>query len=510
MKHVDAILDVLVETRKRGRGAVTFIRVQSADSLSDALATLLRQREWKWHEIDAADCDDGHQLLERAKGLTVDPNDVWLVYNLPDSRGADGDPRFYQSMAKDLNLIEVVGGARIVFLVGVPQMQAISRLAPQLWQRKRAFSAWPEKEEVEQRAVKVDVSAGPGQSGGTDLVEGGTGDALVAALTGQLKASTSKHEKSRLFQKLALVLAGLERVEAARTAATKAARGFKDEGDMRSLAQCYELLGSLAEKRGNVDVARDWIGFALDSWTAVGDELRTSECHAKHGHLSYVLGDREQAAQQFQLAIEIDEALDHKNKVSAGLRRLGLMAEEEQKYKLADKLYNDAADICRELEDDIGLSRSLHSLGRLHERMGSYVEAFNFHRQSLELKEGLGDRLGMATSYHHLGNTYFFTREYEQAKACYGQALEIEDEVGDHQGRASTLQQLGEVSMAEYRWGDALWYFMAAHHLWRQLGSPQVHAVQVHIARASEMLDEATVAQVKADVKEKLSEYTAR
>ncbi len=473
----------------------------------------MRAEGWKWHEIDARDCDDGHELLLRAKGLTVDENDVWLVYNLPEAGGPDADPNFYTSMADDLGLIEVLGGPRMVVLVGVRQMQAFVKLASNLWSNKRAYTAWPVPEEpTTRRPMQVDPSAAP-QPGDSQMrasTEGGAdAETVIKAIGHRLQATESALERAKLFQRLGLVLASQDRLEEARTSATKGAKLYKDSGDLRGLGQCYELLCSLAERRGNVDVARDWIAFALECWQGVGDgeENRVSECHAKYGHLSYVLGDREQAAQQFQLAIEIDEHLGHRAKVAAGLRRLGLMAEEEQKYKLAEKLFEDSATICNELDDQVGLSRSYHAKGRLFERMENYVAAFDMHKKSLELKEKIGDKLGAATSYHHLGNTYFFTRELDQAKQCYQQALAIEDEVGDHQGRAATLQQLGEVSMAEYRWGDALWYFMASHNLFRNLGSPQAHVVSLHIARATEMLDEETVDQIKMDVSAKMAEY---
>lgn len=502
-KQIRQIVEALNEAKDRGRGALCFARCQSPEEIEEARQGLRAETSWRWHEIDAGDVDSGHELLTRARGLSVDPEDVWLAYNLPVGGGARGQPDFYRSMADDLRQVEVVDGARVVFLIGVGQMRAFGDFAPKLWQRKRCFVAWPPSGE---RSTRPETQTyRPSQDGGA--AEGKQAEAVLYALSERLKVVEGKTERARLMHRMGLVLASMGQVEKARLATTKGAKLYKDAGELRGLGQCYELLSSLAERRGNISAARDWIQFATGTWQNVQDEDRLSECYAKGGHLSYVMGDRENAAQQFQLAIEIDEALGNKAKVSAGLRRLGLMAEEEEKYQLAEKLFRDATDLVKEVKDDVGLSRCYHHLGRLYERMGNYSEAFNQHKASLELKEKLGDRLGIATSYHHLGNTYFFTREFDQAKSCYTQALAIEDEVGDNQGRAATLQQLGEVNMAEFRWGDALWYFMAARELWRLLGSPKVHAVQLHIARAKEMLDEETVEKVEADVRGKMSEY---
>ncbi len=509
VKEVDTIVAALSEARERGRGALTFVRCQSKEATDEALGKFLGTTGWNWHEIDAGDCVSGHQLLTRAKGLTVDEDDVWLATNLPPAQGPNGRPDYYQAMAEGSSLVDVLGGPRMVIFVGVPQMQAIVRNCQELWKRKRAFVAWPIPEVQEKpRAVHVQAGAAP-QPGDAFANAAMQGDpaVVIQALTQQIQNVQSATEKGKLFHRLALVLGTQGRVEEARVSATKAAKIYKEASDPRGLAQCYEVLGSLAERRRNIEVARDWIGFALESWSQIEDKSRCSECRAKLGHLNYVLGDREQAAQHFQLAIELDESLGEKLKVAAGLRRLGLMAEEEQKFRIADKLYDDSLQLCREEGDEVGVSRSLHAKGRLYERSQDYGQAFEMHKESLAIKEQLNDRLGMATSYHHLGNTYLFSRDFAQARTCYQQALQIEDEVGDNQGRAATLQQLGEVSMAEYRWGDALWYFLAAHALFRQLGSPVAHTVALHVNRATEMLDEETVEQIKTDVREKMSAY---
>lgn len=520
MKEVVGVIDALTDARGRGRGVLTFVRCQSDAEVQHAREKFLQVPDFTWHELDASEVEDGKRMLERAKALTADEADAWLCYNLPSDKGDRARPWFFEEMVDTSHLVEVLGGPRIVVLVGIPQMQAFVRTCPELWRKKGAFVGWPVVAQAGggggQHAVHVSAQANP-TAGPTPNVTLTAAQAshVVDAITTELGKATTPMEKAQLFQKLGLVLMGMNQIEQARVAATKAARAYKLEGQLTGLGQCYELLASLAEKRGNLDVARDWMSHAIETWHQVGVEERVAECHAKKGHLSYVMRDRETAAQQFQLAIEIDEALGNKSKVSAGLRRLGMMAEDEQKFKLAEKLYSDAADLLHklleenpdDLQSKVGLSRCFHHLGRMHERMHDYLEAFNQHRESLRLKEELGDKLGIATSYHHLGNTYFFTEEYDQARQCYTQALAIEDEVSDHQGRASTLQQLGEVSMAEDLWGDSLWYFLAAREIWKQIGSPLRHTVELQVQRVSENLDEHTIDQIRNDVIEKTKDY---
>ena len=147
------------------------------------------------------------------------------------------------------------------------------------------------------------------------------------------------------------------------------------------------------------------------------------------------------------------------------------MAEEEQRYEVAERFYDDAASLVEEVGDRMGLSRCYHHKGRLKERMGDYAQAFDLHKQSLELKEALGDTAGMATSFHHLGNTYFFTKDMNRARECYEKALEIETMVNDHPGRAGTLQQLGAIEAALFQWSKAYAYYAAAERVWRKISA---------------------------------------
>ena len=509
-EHTEAVVEALLEAKARGRGMIAFVRCQSPEAVEAAANQFRGLDGWQWHDMDAGDFEDGHEMLTHAQALSVDPEDVWVAFGVPNGEGPDGKPGFYEAMKDDAQLIAVVGGPKLIVLGGIPQLRSFSKLTPDLWRRKRVFTAWPTPE----RSSDAPAAGRPRSRRDGDVPTAGAQQAvsgdptlILEALSARLQSAERPEDKAKLFNRLGLVLQQIGRIEDARVATTKAARLYKETGDVRGLGQCYELLATLAERRGNLENARDWMQYALEIWISAADESRASECHAKLGHLSYVLGDREAAAQQFQLAIEIDEALDDKAKVSAGLRRLGLMAEEEEKYKLAEKLYNDAADLVRELGDKVGLSRCHHHLGRLYERMALYSEAFEWHRKSLELKEELGDRLGIATSYHHLGNTYFFSREFDQARELYLRALTIEDEVGDHHGRASTMQQLGECCMLQDSWADALWYFLASQYLWKLLGMPQQRMAGRLVKEAIEMLDADVAEQVQKDVDEKMAYY---
>ena len=486
MKEIQIVAEALGKARMQGRGCFCVVRCTTPESVAEARAALQRVEAWTWYDLDATHYASGHDLVA---AVPLGPQDVAVAFSLPGPE----KPTWHQSLSEEAAALEGPNGPRLVAIVGLKQMKAMNDLAPRVFRAKKAFVAWPEPEMVAGTAAPPPSAPAPGAPGGPDP------EHVAAAIEAKLNLMESGPEKARLMLRLGLIRAQQGRVESARVCGTKVARLFKEAGDLRGLAQSYELLATLAEKSGNGEQAIEWLQHALDAWHGSGDEANKADCHAKIGHLFYVRGGRDRAAQHFQLAIEIDEALGNKAKVAAGLRRLGLLAEEEQKFPLAEKLYSDAADVVRSLNDRVGLSRCYHHLGRLCERMGEYREALKWHTESLALKEELSDRLGMATSLHHLGNTHLFLKDLASAREHYEKALVIEQEHGDFQGRAATTQQLAEVAMYDHRWPDALRDYLVAQQLWRQLGSPLAGLVAPQIAQAKELMDPASIEEIELE-----------
>ena len=506
MTVVASVVRAMQEARTGRQGAVCFVRCIDGASVRAALDAFLdHDGDWTWHEIDATTVADLRGAFARARALLIDPQDACILYGLPGARGAEDVAEWYASLGDPRAVVDADGGIRVVVLVGVAQMQALVKHAPRIWARKKAYVAWP---------TAPSGPAGAGPSPGRTGREPGAvqmdpaavksiGDdpaALGDYIEARLGGVTGVHDRAKLALKLAKLRAISGDVERARIFATQSARGFKDENDLEGLAQTYELLGSLAERRGNLGVAQDWMRHAAEMWSQLGDESRTAACHAKLGHLAYVLGDRGTAAQQFQMAIEIDEALGNKSNVAAGLRRLGLITEDEGNFALAERLYGQALEIAEQVGDKMGVARTYHHLGRLAERKGDYAEAHHQHSRSLAVKQEIGDRPGLATTLHHLGNTYFFSNDFARAREFYEKALALEADLNDHQGRAATLKQLGDVDVAEFRWEEALRHYISAYRIWKYLESPLHQAVAANITRVKEMLDESVIDDIEREV----------
>jgi tetratricopeptide (TPR) repeat protein len=432
-----------------------------------------------------------------------------LLHGIPDD-SSDESLAFYKALEVRQGEVNCSGGPRVVVLLTIPQLRSISRLAKPVFDDKRAFVAWPVQE----------IAQGTGSSTSTDeeldsatqTFTGGSrtsvsredAEKVVKKLREQASTMADTPARAQIILKIALIQSAQGMLEEARVTGTQAARIFKKLNDMQGMAQCYEVMGSLAERRGNFRIAKDWMRYACEAWRGVGSEIRTAEVNAKLGHLCYVTGDHENAAVHFQEAISIDEALGNDMKVSAGLRRLGMLALDQEQFDVSEKLFLDAKDICKRLGDNVGLSRCTHQLGHLFERMGRFDDALEWHAQSYEVKTNLGDRLGMATSRHHMGNTHLMKKDYDEAIRCYQEALEIEEDEGDKQGMANTLLQMGEVANDQHRYEDAVFFFAAARSFYEEAEAALAMILIKRVERMFDLIEERNVRAIERDVQRRM------
>ncbi len=504
LKALEPVLHSLLQARDFRRGVLAAVRCGTPEEVDAAVETLLSTDHGLAFEIVAPGegATSGEAALASAKSSCRSLNAVVIWRRLPKPRLTGEDP-WYATLGKAVEELEKPGGARVLIVATMREIKGLVENAPKFWQRRRTLAAWPEPPRPQTAGPTPPVrpsQASPDQPGAVMMTADGATqdpDAIVAHLE-ERAAAAQGIERARGYLRIALVRNAQHRLDDARSNAMRAAKIFKDLTEARGLGQCYEVLGSVAERIGDIPEAQEWISQAVEAWHTLGEDVRKAECHAKLGHLAYVRGDRERAAEQFQLAIQIDEALGNLDKVAAGLRRLGLLAEEEQKWPLAEKLYRDALEIVAKKGDEPGLARCHHHLGRLYERMGDYDRALERHEEARQLKERLDDRVGLATTYHHLGNVHFFKRLWDDARYYYHKALYIESDLKDRQGLAATNQQLAEVAMNEFEWDQALAQFLLAQHLWKQLGSPIHVALNAPIKRAKDMVDKAVIAAAEA------------
>ena len=122
------------------------------------------------------------------------------------------------------------------------------------------------------------------------------------------------------------------------------------------------------------------------------------------GILAQDRGDYDEAARQYQRALDINERLGDQAGMATSYGQLGILAQDRGDYEEAARQYQRALDIFERLGDQAGMASSYGQLGILAQDRGDYDEAARQYQRSLDTFERLGNQAGMATSYSQLGN----------------------------------------------------------------------------------------------------------
>ena len=85
------------------------------------------------------------------------------------------------------------------------------------------------------------------------------------------------------------------------------------------------------------------------------------------------------------------------------IHQLGMIAQDRGEYDEAARQYQRALDINEQLGNQVGLAGGYHQLGVLAHTRGDYEEAARQYHRSLDIEERLGDQVGQARTYSQLG-----------------------------------------------------------------------------------------------------------
>jgi tetratricopeptide (TPR) repeat protein len=163
------------------------------------------------------------------------------------------------------------------------------------------------------------------------------------------------------------------------------------------------------------------------------------------GILAQHRGDYDEAARQYQRALDIKKRLRDQPGLASSYHQLGMLAQMRGDYDEAARQYQHSLDIKERLGDQPGLASSYHQLGMLAQMRGDYKEAARQYQRALDINERVGDQARMAPGYHNLGILAQDRGDYDEAARQYQRALDIRERLGDQAGIAASYGQFGNL-----------------------------------------------------------------
>ena len=269
--------------------------------------------------------------------------------------------------------------------------------------------------------------------------------------------------------------------------------------DSADRAMYAGLLGNLARSRGDYDEAARQYQRALDIHERLGDQAGIADGHHGLGNIASLHGDYDEAARRYQRSLDISERLGDQARTALIYNRLGALAHYRSDYDEAARQYQRSLDIHERLRDQAGIATSCNNLGSLARERSDYDEAARQYQRALKIEERLGNQAHIALIRNNLGGVAQHRSQYDEAARQYQRALDIEERLGDQVGMARSYQNLGVLAQGHGDYDEAARQYQRALEIFERLGD------QTHIALIYNNLG--TVAEHRSDHDEAARQY---
>jgi tetratricopeptide (TPR) repeat protein len=215
------------------------------------------------------------------------------------------------------------------------------------------------------------------------------------------------------------------------------------------MAECLNILCSIAEKRSNYDLLNQLVIQNLDLRRQIGDRDGEIGCLGWAAWEAFRQQDYEKAeAMNWECYLSY-KGLDLQNGMFLSLTSVGEMAWRRGKPQQAIAFYDQALQILPQ-RGDITFDTDLQLLkARVALSQGNYDQALEWIHDSLATGRRLHQVDWVATALVELGRHSLATRQYDQAQHLYDEALSFSREVDHKLCVALACCGLGKAALAQ-------------------------------------------------------------
>ncbi len=214
-------------------------------------------------------------------------------------------------------------------------------------------------------------------------------------------------------------------------------------------ATALDVLGSLAQRQGDPDLAVAHFARALSIQRSLG---AARDVAVSLNNLGFVystdLADYDRALAAHAEALAIRQRLGDSSAIALSLNNLGIVHGRLRRYDRALTYFRRALAIRRALGLRPRVAATLDNIGSLYHDLGEHARALDAHRESLAIRRALADPSAVAQAHRNVGVEYLALGQPARARAELAAAIRLGDSVGDKGLRVRNLVALSAVQVA--------------------------------------------------------------
>lgn len=245
-------------------------------------------------------------------------------------------------------------------------------------------------------------------------------------------------------------------VESRFKAATKALADARDVQDRKSEAIACTELGRLHTFRSEYDRAMDKLIRAL----AIEDSLTLQQLRVQtYFYMAQVfkaVGDYHKAIQFLEQASLENESFNDITTLTLILNELGQVNALLGRRETAADQYALALEYTEQLNHLVFKAEILFHLGELQRMNGDYTQSLETFKRSLQVRRLMHDRRNEARCLNTIGNLYILMKNDERAQANFEAAIEIYQSLDDKTGLTVAYNNLGSFFYRQKQYDKAI------------------------------------------------------
>ena len=186
------------------------------------------------------------------------------------------------------------------------------------------------------------------------------------------------------------------------------------------------------------------------------------------------------AEQWYRKALEIRERLGLERDAATDYHQLGMIAQERQQFDVAEQWYRKALEIYERLSMERDAAYEYHQLGIIAQERQQFDVAEQWYRKALEIRERLDMERDAADDYHQLGMIAQERLHLDEAEQWYRKALEIFERLNLEIDAAYDYHQLGMIAQERQQFDVAEQWYRKALEIFERLGLERYAADEYH------------------------------
>ncbi len=215
------------------------------------------------------------------------------------------------------------------------------------------------------------------------------------------------------------------------------------------LSKINNLLGVIAKRQGNLDLAAGYYRSSLVSRRALDDSVGMSKTLQNLGNLFRDQGLTDSAFAYYELSIDLKMQIDDPVSLAKTIVNLGNYYYEIGDFLEAVKRYESATNLYLENDYQEGVARALNNMGSAYLLLGYYQLSLNSFIKSVEMYETLGLQQEQGNTLLNIASLYRKISNLKESRDYYNQSLRIYQALDNDIGLANAYLGISIVNLLD-------------------------------------------------------------